>query len=385
MDQYDLVIVGGGPAGLSTALSLERLAQRRLLERTLVLERETYPRVKLCGGGVTRAADAYLARLGLHIDVPSIPIHAVRFQYAGRSFTVHSPNLLRVVRREEFDAVLADAAQQRGLQIKAGVAVTGVRRHNGAIKLETNQGTLRARAVVAADGANSTVRQKLGFNQPPHRLSRLIEILTPEDPATTPAFTDHLAVFDLNCVSQGIQGYVWDFPSLLNGQVYMNRGIFDSRVHAQIRGNLRQALDKALQARGCELGNYSLMGHPERWFDPSASFAAPRVLLVGDAAGVDPLFGEGISYALRYGGIAAQELTTAFVHDDFSFRGYRQHLLHSPLGRELILRTHLARLAYGPFRHRWALRLCWALGEGLVNCYLNWRVRQQRTLAPQRQ
>ncbi|MFQ5343228.1 MAG: hypothetical protein ACE5F6_16945, partial [Anaerolineae bacterium] len=238
------------------------------------------------------------------------------------------------------------------------------------MEVETTQGKLQARAVVAADGANSTVRQRMGLNQSPNRISRLIEVLTPEDPNNTPEFVDHTAVFDFDCVPDGVQGYVWDFPSLINGQAHMNRGVFDSRVHPHLHGDLRQALQQALRARRRSLADYELKGHPERWFDRAATFAVPGVLLVGDAAGVDPLFGEGISHALVYGGLAAQELVHAFTHGDFGFAGYRQRVLNSHLGRDLTLKTRLARLAYGPFHHRQILHLCWIFGDRIISRYL---------------
>lgn len=372
-NSYDIVVVGGGPAGLSTALSLERL-DRRLAERTVILERETYPREKLCGGGITRAADGYLADLGVHIDVPSVSIHTARFQYAGRDFTIRSPNLFRVVRRDEFDAALADATRDRGLRVCDGVRMTDVRRHGDRLEVDTNRGTLTARAVVAADGATSTVRQKIGLNRRPNRISRLVEVLTPEDSQTAPEFAEHTAVFDFDCVPEGIQGYVWDFPSLIDGEAYMNRGIFDSRVHPDLRGDMRQSLNEALEVRGRDPEDRELKGHPERWFDPQATFAVRGVLLVGDAAGVDPLFGEGISHALKYGGLAARELAEAFVHQDFSFAGYRDRVLNSHLGRDLTLKTRLARLAYGPFHHRRVLHLCWILGDRIISRYLNWLI-----------
>jgi flavin-dependent dehydrogenase len=70
------------------------------------------------------------------------------------------------------------------------------------------------------------------------------------------------------------------------------------------------------------------------------------VLLAGDAAGVDALAGEGISFALQYGEVAAAELVAAFGNNDFGFAGYRQRVMAHDLGKELTLRYWLARLIY---------------------------------------
>jgi flavin-dependent dehydrogenase len=79
------------------------------------------------------------------------------------------------------------------------------------------------------------------------------------------------------------------------------------------------------------------------------------VLLVGDAAGVDPLLGEGISFALQYGGIAAEQLRDAFHRGDFSFKGYRRHVLNHRTGRLLGRRHAVAWVLYG-IRNRRLLR-----------------------------
>ena len=79
--------------------------------------------------------------------------------------------------------------------------------------------------------------------------------------------------------------------------------------------------------------------------------AVPRVLLAGDAVGADGIFGEGISMALGYGALAAQELTEAFERNDFSFRGYRNRVLRSPLGQSLSARWLITRILY---RLHWA-------------------------------
>jgi flavin-dependent dehydrogenase len=120
----------------------------------------------------------------------------------------------------------------------------------------------------------------------------------------------------------------------------MNRGIFDSRIapsqtRERQRGQLKRSFANGLEAREIDPEAIALEGHPVRWFNPEAEFSRPRVLLAGDAAGVDPLFAEGISFALEYGEAAAATVEAAFSSGDFSFSGYRTRLLQHSLGRLL--------------------------------------------------
>jgi flavin-dependent dehydrogenase len=84
--------------------------------------------------------------------------------------------------------------------------------------------------------------------------------------------------------------------------------------------------------------------------------------MVGDAAGVDPLFAEGISYAMEYGSIAAEVIAEGFKRDDLSFTGYRERLLDHRLGKLLLRRAAVARSLY---RHRYppAWSLLWMLAD----------------------
>jgi flavin-dependent dehydrogenase len=137
------------------------------------------------------------------------------------------------------------------------------------------------------------------------------------------------------------------------------QGVFDSRVRPQApRALLRAALQEALARRGVVLDHCEIKGHPLRWFHPRDAFSAPRVLLVGDAAGVDPLLGEGISFALGYGEVAALERRDAFARGDLSFGDYRDRVLHHRIGRSLRRRAAVAWLVYR-IRSRGLLRFLW--------------------------
>jgi flavin-dependent dehydrogenase len=115
-----------------------------------------------------------------------------------------------------------------------------------------------------------------------------------------------------------------------------------------------------MRRNGFELEQYEIKGHPIRWFDPGGRFSVPRVLLVGDAAGSDPLFGEGISIALGYGALAAREIGEAFRLKDFPFEGYKRSIARSSLGRALFTRWLIARVIY-TLRWRWFQVLLWHL------------------------
>jgi len=158
-------------------------------------------------------------------------------------------------------------------------------------------------------------------------------------------------LFDFSHVRESLQGYVWKFPCKREGANCSNYGIFDSRVRKERQlASLSGIFAGALKARGLIDDKCLWNSHPIRWFRTRELFSAPRVLLVGDAAGVDPLLGEGISFALQYGELAATEILRAFKLHDFSFSSYRKHLLKHPVGKGLSLRSAVARLLYS----RWS-------------------------------
>lgn len=341
---YDVIIVGAGPAGLATALHLAH-ADPSLAQRTLVLEAATHPRRKVCGGAITFHGAEQLRNLGLNVDVPAATVHNVAFRFGDHQFTTESQNTMQVVQREAFDASLASEVRLRGIEIRGGERLQDLRPISQGIELTTSQGIYQASVVVGADGANSVVRQKLGIRSK-MGVARLLRAMTPVDEQTNPAFTQHTAVFDFTCMQQGVQGYVWDFPCFFDGHAFLNRGIFDSRIASRPRSDLKSAFAKALTDRGVAWDSIRLEGHPVRWFNPRSVFARPQVLLTGDAAGVDPLFAEGISYAMEYGAIAANTIVEAFSHKNFTFADYRDRILQHNLGRMLLMKVRIAKMLY---------------------------------------
>ncbi len=397
LENRDILILGGGPSGLSTALHLQQL-RPDLATRILILEKARYPRLKLCAGGLVADAEVILARLGLDAaEVPHVDARAARFDFAGKGLTVKVPrrHTLRIIRRDEFDAWLAGKARERGLEIREQVTVKDVHPDADGVTVITDGGTFRAKVVVGADGSNGVTRRCVLPNAPVST-ARVLEVLTPviaseqgersnllengkvlqppglDAPEGRGLLDQHLrhdkpAVFDFFCVSEGIAGYTWDFPTQVKGEPRRCWGIYDTNLLAgkMPRPALKQPLAKEMFRHGFELDGYEIKGHPIRWYDPTSPLSVPRVLLVGDAAGADPLFGEGISMALGYGKLAAQEIGAAFRHGDFSFSGYRRRVRLSSLGQTLLVRWVIAQVVYR-FHWRWFQILLWRILKPVV-------------------
>ncbi len=367
----DILILGGGPAGLSTALHLQQQAPE-FTSRLLVLEKAHYPRPKLCAGGLVADAEILLERLNLDVrEIPHTDAQSAHFDFRGRGISVSVPgsHTLRIIRRDEFDAWLAEKARSRGIEIREGVTVQSVRPDEDGVTVLTNQGEFRARVAVGADGSNGQTRRAILPGEPLYT-ARVLELLTPtyKDPSR-PALEKtrgQVAFFEFSPVPQGIAGYTWDFPTQIGGQPKRCWGIYDANLPASgQRPALKETLAAEMKNCGLELADYELKGHPIRWFDPFTRMSVPRVLLVGDAVGADPIFGEGISMALGYGKVAATELAQAFKRENFSFTGYRQRVLTSPLGGTLLARWLLTYLIY-TFRWSWFQSLLWRVLKPFV-------------------
>jgi len=368
--QHSIIIIGGGPSGLSTALHLQRIAPH-LATRILILEKEHYPRFKLCAGGLTIDAETILKRLGLDInEVPHATADNIHFDFAGKGLNIRmrGQHALRVIRRDEFDNWLAKKAESRGVEIREGVSVKNIITHTDKVSVETNQGTFHAQVIVGADGSNGITRRTI-FPNASVNTARVLEIITPLNGDLTPVGVKHNsehAYFEFSPIPDNIAGYIWDFPTQINGEAMRCWGIYDTNILAgEKRPQLKEPLAQEMARHGFNLDDYEIKGYPIRWFSPENQMSTARVLLVGDAVGADPVFGEGISIALGFGAVAAREISESFQRGEFSFRRYRRRVMGSALGQTLIVRWIIAYIIY-PLKWKWFQILLWRFLKPLV-------------------
>lgn len=342
MNRAHTLIVGGGPAGLSTALFLAHAAPQEA-DRIVVLEKARYPREKFCAGAIGARADHLLGTIGVAVDVPSVPISGLAVRALGETRIVREKDIGRVIRRAEFDAELARIARARGITILEDARVLTVRSRLDRVEVETTRGPLSSQVLVGADGVGSVVRRCLQVPASPWH-AQALEVDT--EPVQSDLDRDVL-LFDLS--RRDLRGYYWDFPTTVAGTPMVCRGVYylTGSPHLEIQG----ILEHELAQRGLALSNYRQKRFAERGY--AGTFPSRhRVLLVGEAAGIDAVTGEGIAQAIQYGAAAGRYLARKFLDRDFQFVDWAREAASQSIGRDLRLRRMALGLAYGPRRCR---------------------------------
>ncbi len=312
-DEYDVVVVGGGPGGSATA---ETLAKKGL--RVALLEkRQEIGSPKRCGEGLTGAG------LGLFKEIPKRCITqtingAIIYAPNGKNVIVEGENLNGfIVERKYFDKWLAFNASRAGAYIQAKTEVTDVIKNNGFVtgvkaNHEGDKYEIKAKVVVASDGVESTIARKAGLNT----TNQLINIdagyqyemsnLKLKDP-------HKIELWFNNKMSP--RGYVWVFPK---GEDVANVGI----GVAMCEKSARYYLDKFIEKNSHIFKNSSIIevnsgGIPVGGF--LKNMVMNGFMVVGDAAHqVNPIHGGGIKEATIAGRIAGDIISKGMQKNDVS-------------------------------------------------------------------
>ncbi|RMH57012.1 MAG: geranylgeranyl reductase family protein [Candidatus Hydrogenedentota bacterium] len=289
---YETIVIGGGPAGATAARRLA-LAGRH----TLLIDAARFPRPKACGGGLTGNVQRFL-----DFPIDSVVENAVTetlCMFRGRRTILLKPVGLNVamVRRDLFDHLLVKKALEAGANLKDGTRVRRLERKNDRWRVETTKGAYESQTVIGADGAAGRTGEAAGLR----REKRLGIALDCEVSVPRERFErfKRRAIFDFGIVPRG---YGWSFPK---GDRF-SIGVGTTEKHfPEAREHLRLLIARHESLRGAKV--LDTRGAPLPFWKGFEPLARQGVFLVGDAAGlVDPLSGEGISYAIRSGILAAR-------------------------------------------------------------------------------
>ncbi len=327
MDQFDVIIVGAGPAGITAALILGNAGLV-----TAVVEKERFPRSKTCGDGITPDVIHQLGKISPELQHKLIQVTETT---AYDKLILTAPNNRTVVvplredrgfsrmyacRRIDFDRMMFDHLKQQGtVQIIEDCKVRSVEADQYAVKVNTSKGMLTAGLVIGTDGANSVVSKAL----------RLTEMY-----GSDKAFAVRAYFRGIDYGEHGISprvifyrkllpGYFWVFP-FKDGSANVGLGItlgIIKKHHLKLEELLKQMttskewqqMFRNAKKEGKVKGHIIPLGERGR------PVSGQRILLAGDAAGLaHPLTAEGIGNAIRSGRIAAAHAQTCFLQDCFS-------------------------------------------------------------------
>ena len=317
-DRYDVVVSGAGPAG---AMAASRCACAGL--RTALVERWEVPRQKCCAGGVLERS---LRQLGTPLPDALIEreIFGAALVHGDIRHEYRSPSRLGVtVRRDRFDEFLARGAEKTGAELITKFRTERVRDEGDKLTVESEEGkALHAKYLIIAEGANSrTARQALGPYSPDGLAIGLAAECdfgtAPEDLIEFYLFKE--GGFKMPFVTPGgMDG--WLFPHAQGGNVGV--GAYKAGTT-----DIRRQMDRMVQEAGRTYGGAEIKGeisaHPIP-VRPREQFSSGRCLVAGDAAGLaSALSGEGISYSLTSGVLAAEAVQSAMA------KGHRDGILLS--------------------------------------------------------
>ncbi len=342
---YDIMIVGGGPAGISTWLHLQK-NNPELAKKTILIEKEKYPREKVCGGAILDWGQYILKKLGIDIKIPVVSIDNAIYRYKNEEYHHKIPNFLKIIHRYEFDYFFANEAINRGLKLNQNESFIKFARKNNELFIDTNKGKYKTKVLIGADGALSRVRANM--NLPSKlRLATGIEFFTPTNFKKDADFEENSSVMDFSYIDEGLQGYTWHFPCIKDGKQYMNHGLCHTRLNKNQKNvNLKDIFIKDLKSNNIAANKENWLGHPIPWNEDYSKISNPNVILVGDAAGIDPLIGGGIHLSLAYGDLASDAIINAFQNKDYLFNGYEKRFSNHRVGKYINRLTFLANEVY---------------------------------------
>jgi geranylgeranyl reductase family protein len=325
---YDVVIVGAGPSGSTTAYYLAKQGLNVLL-----LDKFNFPRDKTCGDGLTPRALHILDDMGLLDTLLEVGYRTSKLEIIstkGDSVSALFPkkeslqDYLLIVPRIILDNIILERALTGGASFQAPVRVTGIEQENNSMLVKGEQRaktiTFRTRMVIYATGANTKLLLNTG----------LLKKMPPMVLAVRTYYDGLKDIFDAGqCRFDNVPlpGYGWIFPVSSNS-INIGIGLFREGIaswwmpktaHAAFDTFIKSPPIQELLEGGKQSG--PLKGFPIRVDFARSPTYGERTMIIGEAAGlVNPITGEGIDYGMESGKMAAEHLTHMFDIGDFSHK-----------------------------------------------------------------
>lgn len=324
---YDCIIVGAGPAGGTGAYHLAKRGRS-----VLILEKETLPRYKPCGGGVS-------PQVAQWFDFDFSPAISLKTNTLRFTWKLDDPVEARLektepiwmVRRDIFDHFLVQQAQKQGAELRDRTEVNGIEFKSDHWQVNTATGPVAGRYLIAADGAKGSMAKWLGFNERKRRLAGALEAEAPAQ------ITDPLVHFEFGMVKNG---YIWNFPKADGYSIGI--GTFRGGEPQ----DFKSILTEYAAAFGIDLKTTRQYGHPIALWDGDQPLHTQNAILAGEAACVvDPMTAEGIRPSIFSGMKAAEAIDQALSGNPNALEHYTE-VIAKEWGSDMLWAQRLAGVFY---------------------------------------
>ncbi|SMP28640.1 NAD(P)/FAD-dependent oxidoreductase [Shimia sagamensis] len=334
MTQFDIIVIGAGPAGSAAATWAAKQGRSVAL-----IDKAAFPRTKLCGGLFTERSRAYYHEIfGQDVDLThAVTRDEIAFWYDGRELAVLKDiPPLHLTMRLDLDTTMLTHALDAGVEDYTGhhiseLTETSLKLRNGPI--------LSAAVIIGADGVNSVVAKQLfGKSFDTKTIGFGLEIEAPlseQNPKNHPLRIDFAAA---------TWGYGWSFPKQGSTTV----GVGGLRAP---NPDMKDHMQRYMRTLGLPSEEVKIKGHHLPFGDFRPTPGRAHILLAGDAAGlVDPITGEGIGFAMKSGQLAAEAACNALKSNapHTAIDLYKAEL--TDMHRNLRIARNLRRIIFAP---RW--------------------------------
>ncbi|MBW4544827.1 MAG: geranylgeranyl reductase family protein [Symplocastrum torsivum CPER-KK1] len=325
---FDCIIVGAGPAGGTAAYHLAKRGRS-----VVVLEKESLPRYKPCGGGVSPIVQQWF-----DFDFsPAVSVKADEIRYTWKmgdpvDVKLEKNESVWMVRRDVFDHFLVKQAQKQGAELRTQTAVTGIEFKGNAWQVNTVNEPVEGRYIIAADGAKGPMARWLGFQNRKRRMAGAIEIETP-----APRDQEPIVHFDFGLVKNG---YIWNFPKADGYSIGI--GNFRGGGAQDLKGMVAEYAKQF----DIDLNAYNQYGHGICLWDGNQKLHTQNAVLAGETACVvDPFTAEGIRPSIFSGLKAAEAIDKALAGENDALEKYTE-VISEEWGSDMVWAKRLAGAFY---------------------------------------
>ncbi|MDX2255804.1 MAG: geranylgeranyl reductase family protein [Pseudanabaenaceae cyanobacterium bins.39] len=327
---YDCIVVGAGPSGGSASYHLAKRGRSVLL-----LEKESLPRYKPCGGGVSPMVQQWF-----DFDfTPAISLTVSKIRY---TWQMGDPEVVELatqepmwmVRRDVFDHYLVQQAQKLGVELRDNTGVLGIEWKSDRWLVKTEHDVFEAKYLIAADGARGSMAKWLGFKERKRRMGAALEVEAPH-PTEHPDVS--AAHFDFGSIQNG---YIWNFPKADGASIGSGTFIGGEKQ------NLKELAAKYAEDFGIDISLIKQFGHPICLWDGNQVLHTQNAVLTGESACiVDPFTAEGIRPSLLTGMYAAEAIDQAIAGNADALKQYTKRV-QEEWGEDMVWAQRIANLFY---------------------------------------